>query len=68
MGKVVTPEEGVKNQLWAVAGAKREALVNGAFYMPVGQNAQRKLTKMGKSESFAKEVWEWTDGALKEFL
>ena len=67
-GNVVGTDEGVKNQLWAAAGSKKNELVNGAFYMPVGENANSKLTAVAKSETFGTELWEWTNNVLVEFL
>ena len=68
LGNVVSVEQGVKNQLWAAAGAEKGRLVNGAFYMPVGELAQCRLDKVAKSERFGTELWEWTEGVLKDFL
>ena len=68
LGNVIGTDEGVKNQLWAVAGAKQSELVNGAYYMPIGENANSKLTPVAKSETFGKELWKWTDKALSGFF
>ena len=67
-GNVVSPEQGAKNQLWAAAGGKRDDLVNGAFYLPVGELAQCRLDDVAKSEKFAEELWDWTEGVLREFV
>ena len=68
IGNVLGTDEGVKNQLWAAAGAKQSELVNGAYYMPVGENANSKLTPVAKSETFGTELWEWTEKALAGFF
>lgn len=67
VGRRVTPEEGVKNQLYVAAGAKKERLLNGGFYLPVGVLANDKLDKVAKSEKLATDLWEWTEKTLKGF-
>ena len=64
-GNVVTPEEGVLNQLWAAAGAKKGDLENGAYYMPIGIQSNSKLDKTGKDPKFAAKLWEWTENELE---
>ncbi|KAH9223654.1 hypothetical protein DL95DRAFT_283656 [Leptodontidium sp. 2 PMI_412] len=56
--------EGVLNQVWAVAGVKKEGLVNGGYYEPVGVLCDHKLNKTAKDEGLAKRLWEWTEEAL----
>lgn len=63
-GGVVEPKKGCLSQLWVAAGAKRDDLVNGAFYMPVGVLSNNKLDKFAKSEELASELWSYTDGVL----
>ena len=65
LGNVVTPEEGVLNQLWAAAGAKKERLDNGAYYMPIGIQSNSKLDETGKDPKFAARLWEWTEKELE---
>lgn len=65
--QMLDPADGVLNQLWCAAGAKKDSLRNGAFYLPVGVEASEKLTKEAKSEDLAKKLWEWTDGVLGKF-
>ncbi|KAI8964701.1 oxidoreductase [Daldinia sp. FL1419] len=61
-GGVVDESLGRLNQLWAAAGAKRDELVNGAYYKPVG--VQGKLDKTAMSEELGRELWSWTDEVL----
>lgn len=61
-GGVVDESIGRLNQLWAAAGAKRDELVNGAYYKPVG--VQGKLNKTAMSEELGRELWSWTDEML----
>ncbi|KAI1659092.1 oxidoreductase [Daldinia decipiens] len=61
-GGVVDESIGRLNQLWAAAGAKRDELVNGAYYKPVG--VQGKLDKTAMSEELGRELWSWTDEML----
>jgi NAD(P)-dependent dehydrogenase (short-subunit alcohol dehydrogenase family) len=51
-------------QTWAAAGAKREDLVSGEFYVPVG-DVGRTLPK-AKDDGLAKKLWEWTDAEFEK--
>lgn len=59
----VSAEKGALNQLWAAAGAERTMLKNGAYYTPVGV-VEQKLDGVAQSDSFAKQLWEWTNEVL----
>lgn len=63
---ILTPEEGVLNQLWTAAGAKRNDLVNGAYYKPVGvlSNSDVNKDKAAKSQEVANKLWTWTSEIL----
>lgn len=63
-GQQVSPEEGVKNQLWAATAAKPD-VVNGAFYEPVGKPGS--MSPAGKSEEKASELYKWTEGVLSNY-
>ena len=65
MGKVIKPEEGAYNQLWAVT-AEKSKIINGALYEPVGLLSD-KLDKTAKSEKLAAELWEWTENQLQGY-
>lgn len=65
--KLNTESEGVLNQLWASTAVDKAKLVNGAFYLPVGILAQNKLDKTASSTQLARELWEWTENALKDY-
>ncbi|KAL3495797.1 retinol dehydrogenase 11 [Aspergillus germanicus] len=62
---MVTPEEGIRNQLWAATSGK-DGISNGAFYEPVG-NLSTGLDKTSKDDGLAKRLWEWTDEVLAEY-
>lgn len=64
---ILTPEEGVLNQLWTSAGADRNDLVNGAYYTPVGvmSNGEVNKDKMAISEEVAHKLWTWTSEILE---
>lgn len=64
LGRLMTPEEGCYNQVWAATTSK-DKLVNGAYYEPVGV----KKRPLGKSwdKELAKKLWEWTQQELKDF-
>ena len=56
--------EGAHNQLWAAAGAKREELVDGAYYTPVGKSHAG--NKFVKDKAGGKKLWDWTEAELKK--
>lgn len=58
--------KGVYNQTWATT-TKKENLVNGAYYEPVGMKTTP-VTMQGKDRWLAKEVWEWTERELKDWI
>lgn len=65
---LIEPHEGTYNQLWATTKPKEE-LVNGAFYMPVGENGDVGLDKTCKDKdgTLAKRLWEYTEEALEGY-
>ncbi|RAK74716.1 putative short-chain dehydrogenase/reductase family protein [Aspergillus fijiensis CBS 313.89] len=54
---------GALNQLWA-AGAKRETLVNGAYYVPIGVHASG--NPYAKDVKMGRRLWEWTEQQIAE--
>ncbi|KAJ5118462.1 hypothetical protein N7448_010169 [Penicillium atrosanguineum] len=54
--------DGARNQLWAAVGANKEDLVNGAYYVPVGNLKQHNC--YAQSKDMGKRLWEWTEGEL----
>ncbi|KAI1780901.1 oxidoreductase [Hypoxylon cercidicola] len=67
-GGVVEPKKGRLSQLWVAAGAKKEELVNGAYYMPVGVMSNKQLDKSAKSEKLASELWSYTEDVLAKVV
>lgn len=75
-GRVVSQEEGVRNQVWAAVGAGKNQsskngtkkvwgiLENGAWYLPVGKKGD--LGKVGSDRVLAERLWEWTEELFKE--
>lgn len=55
-------ENGALNQLWASAGAKKEELVNGGYYTPVGKLRKPKWSTDAEA---GRKLWEWTETELK---
>ena len=53
-----TCRSGALSQLWA-AGVKKELLVNGAYYTPVGIQATR--NKFPSDKEGARKLWEWSE-------
>ncbi|KAI0503259.1 putative short-chain dehydrogenase [Xylaria bambusicola] len=61
-------DQGCLSQLWVAAGARRDQLVNGAYYRPVGVQSNSGLDKIATSQEFATKLWTWTDDALAKAL
>lgn len=59
---VTSVENGARNQLWA-ATAKREEVVDGEYYLPVGVVGGK--TKFNKDGELARKLWEWTERELE---
>lgn len=53
---------GAMNQLFA-AGVKREDLVNGGYYVPIGVHAK---TPYASDAKLGKNLWEWTEKQVEE--
>lgn len=53
---------GALNQIWAAAGAKRDQLVNGAYYTPIGRRST--ANKFPKDTEMARKLWEWTEAEI----
>lgn len=53
---------GALNQLWA-AGVKSELLVNGAYYVPIGNHA---ATRYSHDKDMARKLWDWTEEQVAE--
>ncbi|KAH8694110.1 putative short-chain dehydrogenase [Talaromyces proteolyticus] len=60
-------EQGRLSQLWAAAGAKKDELTNGSFYMPVGRLSDDRLDKTAQSPELAQELWAYTQDVLSKF-
>lgn len=65
-GRLLKPEEGALNQVWA-ATADRDKIENGSYYEPVGKLSQESLGKTAKDDALAKRLWEWTEEELKDY-
>lgn len=55
-------EQGARNQLWASVAGKG-ALVNGAYYTPVGVKTDG--TKFAQSEEWSERLWRWSEKTLE---
>lgn len=58
-----TVASGALNSLWASAGAKKDDLVNGAYYTPVGK---LRSNKWASDSEAGQKLWEWTEKELKQ--
>ena len=63
----LTPHQGCWNQVFCATVAKKEELVNGGFYYPVGVYSPEKLDKTAKDEALTGRLWEWTQAVLEKF-
>lgn len=63
--KMIEPEEGCYNLLWAAAGDKRD-IVNGELYEPVGV-LTKTHSKPRSNTELPGELWEWTQKALEKY-
>ncbi|KAJ5897834.1 hypothetical protein N7504_008122 [Penicillium tannophilum] len=59
-----TVQQGAYNSLWAAAGAKKKDIVNGGYYVPVG-NLKRD-NKFARSVDMGRQLWEWTEAELRK--
>ncbi|KAL4912957.1 hypothetical protein BDW62DRAFT_193457 [Aspergillus aurantiobrunneus] len=63
LGRVGTQvEQGAWNQLWAAVGAKKEELINGAYYVPVGNGKAR--NRYVGNEVMGRKLWEWSEAEV----
>ena len=60
-------EQGRLSQLWVAAGATKDELVNGGYYMPVGRLSNDRLDKTATSTMLAEELWTYTQDVLAKF-
>ncbi|KAK8055706.1 hypothetical protein PG993_000933 [Apiospora rasikravindrae] len=66
IGKIITPEQGAFNHLWAVS-APRESIEPGGFYEPVGVLSSEKGVK-AKDAKYASQLWDYTEKELEKFM
>ncbi|KAE8402486.1 hypothetical protein BDV37DRAFT_252415 [Aspergillus pseudonomiae] len=57
--------QGAYNELWAAAGAKKQDLVNGSYYIPVGH--LKPYNHYANSKDMGKRLWDWTESELRKF-
>lgn len=62
IGQMKPANEVAWNHLWCATAAE-EKIVNGGFYMPVGQLEERDNAHI-KDDELAKRLWEWTEEVL----
>ncbi|KAJ5598452.1 short-chain dehydrogenase/reductase [Penicillium hordei] len=63
LGMKSSVESGVKNQLWA---AVSKDVKSGEYYEPIGVSGM--ASAHGTDDKLAKEIWNWTENELKNFL
>ncbi|KAH8199883.1 hypothetical protein TruAng_005939 [Truncatella angustata] len=63
----LTEAQGCLSQLWAAAGARKEQIVNGAYYRPVGVMSNGDLNKTATDLKLAEKLWIWTADVLSKY-
>ncbi|KAI1421471.1 oxidoreductase [Xylaria sp. FL1777] len=66
LGKMISPEEGTFNHLWAVSVPRNE-VKQGGFYEPVGVFPPD-ADAIAKEKKFASKLWEYTDQELQKWM
>lgn len=64
IGKILTPEEGARNALWAATTDKAK-IKNGSYYEPVGD--RQDFQRWAKNEELSRKLWEWTETELASY-
>ncbi|KKY25370.1 putative short-chain dehydrogenase reductase family [Phaeomoniella chlamydospora] len=64
---IMEQSQGRLSQLWAAGGARKDQLVNGGFYMPVGYFSNDRLDKTAKDPKLAGSLWTYTQDVLAGF-
>jgi NAD(P)-dependent dehydrogenase (short-subunit alcohol dehydrogenase family) len=59
-------QSGALNQLWAAAGARKDELVNGGYYTPIGLRLDH--NRFSEDKELAKNLWDWTDNDISKKL
>jgi len=65
VGKIISEDDGIKNQLWAATSPRKE-LENGQFYDLVGTVGS--TTKASTDRELAKRLWEWTEEQIDALI
>lgn len=66
LGKILTPEQGAYNYLWAVS-TPRSSIKQGAFYEPVGQLSTMESAS-SKNPKLGPQLWDWTEKELEKWI
>ncbi|KZT20109.1 oxidoreductase [Neolentinus lepideus HHB14362 ss-1] len=64
LGRLLTPEQGAYNSLWAATSDKGK-IVNGEYYEPVGKRGTH--DKQSNDAKLAEELWEYTETQLSAY-
>lgn len=58
-------KHGALNQIWCAVGAKKDELVNGAYYTPVGRIM---LSPLAHDEASGERLWNWTTKQVVSYI
>jgi len=67
LGRILTPEQGSYNHLWAIS-ASRESIRPGAFYEPVGLLDYKMEADKTKDPEPGPKLWNWTEKELEKWM
>lgn len=66
LGRILTPEQGTYNNLWAIS-APRGTVKQGGFYEPVGHLSKMESAK-SKDVQLGPKLWDWTEKELERWM
>ncbi|KAI3322255.1 NAD(P)-binding protein [Xylariaceae sp. AK1471] len=66
MGKMIPPEQGTLNHLWAVS-APRSEIKTGGFYEPVGVFPSEEAA-VAKEKKYGDQLWKYTEDELEKWM
>lgn len=64
IGRMLSPEEGVLNQLWAATSPQAE-VESGGYYEPVGKRGN--MDKKWQGDDLPEKLWKWTIKELEAY-
>lgn len=66
LGKILSPEQGTYNHLWAIS-VPQDAIKPGAYYEPVGKLFETE-SQQSKDPKLGQQLWDWTEKELEQWM